>query len=179
MSIIKKFKNFFSKEEPIPAVYSVYNLTYDEIEYTLFSFLDELDEDNWVIKSSACTIKKEDSNGHTHIMEQVTCLAVECYFDWADKKHLMPILEKAIKKFNGEYNDRGIVAKYEYMDHRTYNDKECIFILIYNPEEYTNSSKERRRGPNGTKDSDIKYVDTPFAKSRKERSKGRPWFTRL
>ena len=171
MSIIKKFKNFFNKEEHIP-VYSVYNLTYDEIEYTLFSFLDELYEDNWVIKSSACTIKKDDK------MEQVTCLAVECYFDWVDKKNLIPILEKAIKKFNGEYNERGIVAKYEYMDHRTYNDKECIYILIYNPEEYTNSSKERRRGPNGTKDSDIKYTDTPFAKSYKERSKGRPWFTR-
>ena len=65
MEIIKKFKDYFNKDKVLD-VYSVYNLTYDEIEYTLLSFLEELDD--YVIKPSACRIKSAES---------VTCLAIE------------------------------------------------------------------------------------------------------
>ena len=161
MEIIKKFKDYFNKDKVLD-VYSVYNLTYDEIEYTLLSFLEELDD--YVIKPSACRIKSAES---------VTCLAIECIFPFNERERLIPLLEKAIKRFNGEYNEKGIQAEYSDSGQMK-NERDNIWILIYNPKEYTNDSLHKR---NMRDKSAISYNETPFAKSYRKKEHGRPWFT--
>jgi len=55
------------------------------------------------------------------------------------------------------------------------NERDNIWILIYNPKEYTNDSLHKR---NMRDKSAISYNETPFAKSYREKERGRPWFTR-
>lgn len=174
MGIIKKFKDYFSKDkdkDKVLDVYSVYNLTYDEIEYTLLSFLEELDD--YVIKPSATNI---DADGHVYLganTDSVSCLHIECVVEKDRWMELKPILEKAIRRFNGEYKKVGIVT--EYRGERINGDNLITHILIYNPKEYTNESlyKRNMRDKNA-----FNYSETPFAKSYKKKEQGRPWFTR-